>query len=139
MKSNGTKTYAKELAGLEALDRLTVLNKLGDDAAGFLRKHILSALEHYQHVFVLTHVPPFKDACRHQNKVADDNWLPHFSCMAVGNVLLEIMQKHPDCAMTVLCRHTHHSAVVQICPILLVKTGQAEYGSPRLQELLLAK
>ena len=127
----------QELAGLAANKRLTVLKKLGDEAAAYIRIQLQSALKHYQKVIVLTHVPPFKEACWYQGEVADDNWLPHFSCKAVGEVLEEVMLQHMDRVMTVLCGHTHNSGVAEILPNLVVKTGAAAYGKPQLQELLL--
>ncbi len=38
--------------------------------------------------------------------------------------------------MTVLCGHTHSSGVVQILENLSVRTGAAEYGEPKLQDVL---
>ena len=125
-----------ELAGLDPNERLTVLNKLGNEAAAYLRIQLQSALDHYQNIIVLTHVPPFKEACWYQGEVANDNWLPHFSCKAVGEVLEEFMLKQPDRTMTVLCGHTHNAGVAEILPNLLVKTGTADYGNPQLQEVL---
>jgi Icc-related predicted phosphoesterase len=122
----------KELAGLASNVRLTVLKKLGDEAAAYLRMQLQSALDHYHKVIVLTHVPPFKEACWYQGEVSDDNWLPHFSCKAVGEVLKELMLQHADRKMTVLCGHTHNSGLAEILPNLVVKTGSAAYGRPQL-------
>ena len=129
----------KKLAGLAPNKRLTVLNKLGDEAAAYLRIQLQSALEHYQKVIVLTHVPPFKKAYWYQGEVADDNWLPHFSCKVVGAVLEEFMMKQTDRMMTVLCGHTHNSGLAKILPNLVVKTGAAAYGKPQLQAVLLVE
>jgi hypothetical protein len=46
------------------------------------------------------------------------------------------MQAHPGCQLTVLCGHTHGEGEATILPNLLVKTGGAEYGKPRLNELI---
>ena len=129
----------KELAGLDPNERLTVLKNLGDEAAACIRIQLQSSLDHYQKVIVLTHVPPFKEACWYQGEVADDNWLPHFSCKVVGEVLKEFMLKQTDRMMTVLCGHTHNSGIAEILPNLVVKTGKAAYGRPQLQEVLLVE
>ena len=76
-------------------------------------------MRRFQHIMVLTHVPPFREACWHEGRISDDNWLPHFTCKAVGDVLIEAMAANPDHRMTVLCGHTHSGA----------STGVAE--SPR--------
>jgi Icc-related predicted phosphoesterase len=131
--------FIKELTGLTPNKRLAVLKKLADEAAAYLRIQLQSALAHYQKVIVLTHVPPFREACWYLGEVADDHWLPHFSCQVVGEVLEEFMLKQTDRTMTVLCGHTHSSGVVEILPNLVVKTGAAAYGQPQLQEVLLVE
>ena len=128
-----------DLAGLDPVARLQVLNRLGDEAAGFLHDQIQAAVTNYSQVILLTHVPPFKEACWYQGRVADDNWLPHFSCKAVGEVLMQLMQKNQHCKMTVLCGHTHSSGFVKMLPNLVVKTGAAIYGRPSLQEVLIVE
>jgi predicted MPP superfamily phosphohydrolase len=129
----------EDLAGLEPVARLQVLNKLADEAAAFLQEQIQAAVAKYRQIILLTHVPPFKEACWYEGQLADDNWLPHFSCKAVGDMLLQQMQKYQHCSMTVLCGHTHNAGIAQMLPNLLVKTGAAEYGKPELQEILLVE
>ena len=116
----------------ELLDKL---NALGDDAAAHVRSVLPRALDVAEHVFVLTHVPPFREACWYQGKVSDDNWSPHFTCKAVGDVLVETMQKRTDRRMTVLCGHTHGEGHAQMLPNLKVITGPAEYGEPAVQRV----
>ncbi len=118
------------------LGRLALLHSFGDQAAAYFADILPEALKHYQHVIVLTHVPPFKESCWHEGENSADDWLPHFSCKAVGDVLQKFMSIHPDHQMTVLCGHTHSSGQVTILPNLLVKTGGAEYGRPGIQEIL---
>ena len=118
------------------IGRLAVLNSLGDQAATHFQNILLGALEHFNHVIVLTHVPPFKESCWHEGEMSADDWLPHFSCKAVGDVLVKSMVACPDKQMTVLCGHTHSSGMCQILPNLEVKTGGAKYGSPMIQEIV---
>ncbi|OWK42137.1 hypothetical protein FRUB_04215 [Fimbriiglobus ruber] len=117
-------------------DRLAKLNALGDEAAVHFRSVLPEALKRFQHVVVLTHVPPFREACWHEGKISDDNWLPHFTCKAVGDALVEAMGAVPDRTMTVLCGHTHGGGEAQILPNLRVLTGGAKYGVPVVQRVL---
>jgi 3',5'-cyclic AMP phosphodiesterase CpdA len=112
------------------------LHELGDEAADHFRTVLPQALETGGNVLVLTHVPPFRDACWHEGRLSDGNWSPHFTCQAVGDVLLEFMQRHPDRKMTVLCGHTHSSGHVRILDNLEVFTGDARYGQPMVQQTL---
>lgn len=81
----------------------------------------------------MTHVPPFKEACRYNGRPSQEEWLPYFSCKAVGDVLKDIMEQYPESEMTILCGHTHGRAECQILPNLLVYAGRAEYGEPEIQ------
>ncbi len=126
----------EELANLSHDKRLDVLQRLGDEAAAHVRRALSDALERYGHVVFLTHVPPFRAACWHEGQISADDWLPHFTCKATGDVLTDIMGRHPDKQLTVLCGHSHGRGTVQILPNLEVKTGGARYGAPQLQELV---
>ena len=116
--------------------RLAKLHALGDEAADHFRAVLPEALSRFRHVVVLTHVPPFREACWHEGKVSDDNWLPFFACKAVGDALREAMAAAPGRRMTVLCGHTHGSGEARILPNLRVLTGGAVYGKPQVQQVL---
>ena len=128
--------FIEELAGLDYEDVTSQLRLLGDQSASDIQGPLRQALGSYQHIFFLTHVPPFKEACWYQGKVGNDDWLPFFTCKAIGDVLMRVMPDYPKCQLTVLCGHTHHAGTAQILPNLRVLTGQAEYGAPRIQEIL---
>jgi predicted MPP superfamily phosphohydrolase len=68
--------------------------------------------------------------------VSDDDWLPYFTCRAVGDALLETMQARPDRDLTVLCGHTHGAGTVEVLPNLRVWTGGADYGAPTIERML---
>jgi Icc protein len=125
-----------ELLSSGKRDRFAKLNALGDEAAEFLENRVLEALPRFKNVIVLTHVPPFREACWHEGQISNDDFLPHFACRAVGDRLAEIMRRHPECGMAVLCGHTHSPGFAQILDNLVVRTGGAEYGAPALQQVL---
>lgn len=129
----------EELTGLDREARLRKLNALGDEAADYLRSLLPEALARFRNVLALLHVPPFREACWHEGRISDDDWLPHFTCKAVGDLLRDAMRAQPDRQMRVLCGHTHGAGRARILPNLDVKTGGAEYGSPSLQELLIVE
>ena len=114
---------------------MSALQSLGDEAADHFRRVLPTALERCEQVLVLMHVPPFLEACWHDGRLSDDNWAPHFTSVAAGEVLLEFMQQHPQKRMTVLCGHTHSSGHVQIRGNLEVFTADAEYGQPKVQRV----
>jgi predicted phosphodiesterase len=125
-----------ELRRLSKQQRYEKLNTLGDEAAEFLQARVSEALPRCKNLIVLTHVPPFREACWHEGQISNDEYLPHFACGIVGRRLVEIMSQHRDHRMTVLCGHTHSPGVAQILDNVVVRTGSAEYGRPALLEVL---
>jgi 3',5'-cyclic AMP phosphodiesterase CpdA len=125
----------KELAGHYDLDRRPALQQLGDEAAAHIRGLLPAALARYEHVILVTHVPPLREACWHEGRVSDDNWLPHFACKAMGDVILEIMSQHPARQLTVLCGHTHGAGETRPLANVEVLTGGAVYGAPSITRI----
>jgi Icc-related predicted phosphoesterase len=125
-----------DLADLEPSARRTRLEALGDEAADHLRAVVPQALERFPRVVVLTHVPPFREACRHAGRFSWDDWLPHFTCKAMGDALVEAAEARPDREILVLCGHVHSEHDVNIRPNLRVLTGGAVYGKPVVQGVL---
>jgi predicted phosphohydrolase len=125
-----------ELAGLGRAERQGRLHALGDAEAARLAELLAEALARFRRVIVATHVPPFKEACWHEGRISNDDWLPHFTCRAAGEVLRRAATDHPDRKIRVLCGHTHSPGTADILPNLRVVTGGAEYGEPRVQGTL---
>jgi len=126
----------EELADLDRNGLRQRLEALGDEAAEHLRSTLCSAVERYRRVLLVTHVPPFREACWYNGRISDDNWLPHFSCRAAGDAIRGVMRDHPECQTTVLCGHTHGSGQARILDNLEVITGGARYGHPDVQLIL---
>lgn len=126
----------EEFKRLNKDKRLKKLNELGDSAALQLEQKLTAAFDDYNRVLCLTHVPPFKESCWHEGKISDDYWLPHFTWKAAGDVMRKVMQARPDSYLKVLCGHTHSSGKVRILENLEVVTASAEYGRPRVEEVI---
>jgi 3',5'-cyclic AMP phosphodiesterase CpdA len=128
--------HIAELEGLGRAARNARLRALGDEAAAYLAREVPPLLDRFEELVVLTHVPPWREACWHEGRISDDNWLPWFTCARTGEVLREAMEARPDRRMTVLCGHTHGAGEAAIVPNLRVVTGGAEYGEPRVERVL---
>lgn len=63
-----------------------------------------------------THYPSFHDACWHEGSISNKEWLPWFTCKAMGDMLLALAEEHPDRQILVLCGHTHSRGKVDILP-----------------------
>ncbi|MGD9723307.1 MAG: metallophosphoesterase [Pirellulales bacterium] len=125
-----------DLAGRDRRERLEMLHALGDEAASHVREILPRALAQFRDVVFLTHVPPVREACWHGGHISDDEWSPHFTCVAVGEALLEVMTAYPNHRLTVLCGHTHGQGETQPLPNVQILTGGAEYGHPAIQRVM---
>jgi 3',5'-cyclic AMP phosphodiesterase CpdA len=124
----------RELTFPDKPERLAAMTGLAAEAAAHLR--LALAGTRAERVLVATHVPPFAEACWHQGKMSDAQWLPHFTSVAVGEALRQAAQAQPGRKLEVYCGHTHSSGVVRVLPNLEVWTGAAEYGRPELAGLI---
>ncbi len=131
--------HISEFIRLTQRDRFRQLNALGDEAADYFEDLLPAALERFDNLLLLTHVPPFKASCWHEGRVSGAEYLPHFACQVVGDVLAQTMKDYPEANLTVLCGHTHSEGEARIAPNLLVKTGKAVYGRPHVQELIIVE
>ncbi len=86
-----------------------------------------------QVIWVLTHVPPFEQACWYKGKAGDPNWTADFVCFAVGEVLERFAQEHPNKQIQVLCGHGHNRGIVRKQKNLIVHTAHAEYRKPKVE------
>jgi len=120
----------------ESQDLFAELHALGDEAAAHFEEHLPAALARSERVIVAIHAPPFREACWHEGRISDDDWLPHFTCHAAGQVLERTMRAHRDKQMTVVCGHTHSGGHARILSNLEVRTGAADYERPEVQTTL---
>lgn len=109
---------------------LPLLLAEGAREAEVLRGPLEAAVQARKQVLVLTHVPPFREACWHEGRTSDDDWAPGFVCGATGELLLATAQAHSDHDFVVFCGHTHSPGRAQLAPNLVVHTLGADYGSP---------
>ncbi len=121
--------------GRNKLERRSTLRGLGDAAAAAIRQSLTQAFERFAHVFLLTHVPPMREACWHNGRISDDEWAPHFTCIAMGEALLDVSREYPHRQLTVLCGHTHSPGEYQPLPHVQIITGGAEYAFPSINRV----
>jgi predicted phosphohydrolase len=120
--------------------RIKLLQELGAGEATALRD-MLAAVPASDELLVLTHVPPFPEACVYNGEPSEPAWLPWFTCVSTGEVLAEYADRHPETEITVLCGHTHGAGVCRPRPNLEVRTGGwppnvEGYGNPIVQATL---
>ncbi|MCA9622653.1 MAG: metallophosphoesterase [Myxococcales bacterium] len=128
--------YIGDLRGHRYPDLRRKLERLGDAEAARLAPKVNAAVVAAEHVVIVTHVPPFREACIHEGAISDDDWLPFFTCRAVGEVIRTAAERHRDHRFTVLCGHTHSPGQVELAHNLEVHTGAACYGQPAIADVI---
>ena len=93
----------------------------------------LSGCMDSQSIWVLTHVPPFEEACWYKGKAGDPHWTADFVCVAVGEVLERFALQYPEKDLHVLCGHGHNRGILRKTKNLTVHTAAAEYRKPRVE------
>ena len=88
---------------------------LADASAKMIGKSLEKAAAlRFNHIIVVTHVPPFHQAVKFHGKENSPIRLPFYVNVALGTKLLSFAKKHRNLKITVLCGHTHSA---QICRI----------------------
>lgn len=118
------------------------LQELSKGSAGIVKANLTQAFlpvdqggGGFETVYVATHIPPFRENSVYNGKMSDDDWMPHFSSIYMGEALLEVMEAHPDKKCVLLCGHSHGQATHQPLPNLVAHTGHAVYRFPKVNEI----
>ena len=78
-------------------------------------------------IYLLTHVPPWKEATRDEGTVMENFWLPYNTNITLGRALEETMLGHNKRHLTVLAGHTHTDAWVHVSRNIECKVNKAKY------------
>lgn len=105
---------------------LATLEGLSQTDANLAQVRLAEAASKFKKIIFACHVPPWPDAAWHQGKRSDNDWLPWFCSVRLGQAISGF--DAPE--ITVLCGHSHSSGEVQIAANIKCLTGSAAYGSP---------
>lgn len=116
-----------------AIDMGTVVGisrKAATESAERMSHVLNSAALTHQTVIVITHVPPWVQAHRHDGKSGSPAAHPWYTSKVMGHVIEEAARSHPKVKFDVFCGHTHGACDVKIRPNLRCHVGHSDYGSP---------
>jgi 3',5'-cyclic-AMP phosphodiesterase len=116
--------FIAELKTRNLSDRL---RELGKESAMHLQTQLASVPDDATCVIILTHVPPWPEACWHEGRRSDSYALPRFCWQTGGNMISQTAHKMPQTKFTVLCGHTHSDGVWQDGNITCHTAG-SDYG-----------
>jgi predicted MPP superfamily phosphohydrolase len=107
----------KELRDLSTMeDRVLAFQKLADESCIKITKKLEQALSQgYKTIYLLTHIPPWREATRNVGTIFENFWLPYNANLRLGDTIEKIMKNHPDRHVICLAGHTHDPKTVRIC------------------------
>ncbi len=117
------------------------LNKFRDMAkasADFIARKLETALETHKTVYVLTHVPPWKEATRAEGTRMERYWLPYNTNAAMGKEIERVMDGREEKHAIVFAGHTHTPCTIQVSKSIECNVARASYwGKVRAEETII--
>lgn len=130
----GVKTYLPK-QGSDTLKE--TLQSLADADAKALAKNVRKAIKSgYKRIIMVTHVPPFEQACLYAGKKSTPDGLPFFASKILGEKILPIAKKHPNIDFLWLSGHTHSRAEYKPCNNMTVRVAKSEYYYPQIEQVI---
>jgi 3',5'-cyclic-AMP phosphodiesterase len=105
----------------------TKLRELGNESAAHLDTQLAAVPEGATCLIILTHVPPWPEACWHEGRRSDAYALPRFCWQSGGNVITQAAARMPNTKFIILCGHTHSDGIWKSGNITCHTAGSA-YG-----------
>jgi len=119
----------EDFRNLKSMDkRIDAYRQLAKNSADQIETKLLKALnDGYKDVYLLTHVPPFKEATRDEGTIMENFWLPYNTNTALGERVKKIMANFPDRKLIILAGHSHTRVVVNLTHNIECRVNNANY------------
>ena len=118
--------------------RIEVWREMARTSAKLITQRLTKALETHDTVYVMTHVPPWKEAIRAEGTFFEQYWLPYNTNVAMGQAIEQVMagQKKKK-RVIVLAGHTHTPCHIRVSESIECMVARASYwGSVRPEETI---
>jgi predicted phosphohydrolase len=110
--------------------------KLAAASVMHISKSIKDAVRYCDTIVVVTHVPPFVEACMHQGRPSDNEAVPWYSNTHLGVVLKAAANAYSNVKFVVLAGHTHGKCTFSVSGNMVCHVGEADYGNPVVQDVI---
>lgn len=106
----------KDLKKLSSMDdRILAFKNLADKSCELIENKLETALNQgYKTIYILTHVPPWKEATRDIGTILENYWIPYNVNLRLGKTIEKVMQDRKKRNVTVLSGHTHNPLHIHI-------------------------
>ncbi len=113
------------------------LQKLADADAQLLAKRVTKAVAGgFKRIIIVTHVPPFENACLNSGRKSTPSGLCFFSSRILGETIEPIAREHSEVDFLWLCGHTHSRVTLHVRENLEVRVAGAEYYYPQVNGVI---
>lgn len=133
LRKAGLQSHPRNRDGIRDAMRKLALEDTNNLLAQFEKLKALGPKE-LSVVMIVTHVPPFAETARYNKEISDDDHLPYYCNVGLGDAIIQCAESMPFVRFNVLCGHTHehyrwiHPEFRNIC----VNVGHSEYGEPTI-------
>lgn len=125
----------RDFSELAHIKFLCEMQKLGRKSASVIRQVLPLALTQYEHVIIMTHVPPFAKSVKYNGKECAPSHLPHYVNLSVGLVIGSIAKAFLGSKVTVLSGHSHNGNHSKISANVSARVAHARPGIPAFKTL----
>lgn len=122
----------KEFRTLKSFDeKLSYSRELADQSTAALKIKLEKALEKFQTVYAMTHMPPWREAVRGLGTELEEFWLPYSINHDMGKMIEGVMRDRGNQNVVVLSGHTHTPAIINVSHNIECVVQNGKYlGSP---------
>ncbi len=136
--SNGDTKYLKYTFDWSLIEELKQLSSMSErekmfqslaQSSAIRMAHLLEkAIElDYKTIYLLTHVPPYKEANRDEGTIMEKFWEPYNTNLVLGQALDEVMKHHKKKHLIILAGHTHCPVEIHASRNIECRVGKASY------------
>lgn len=108
-------------------ERLETWRSMAQQSADRIKVRLESALETHKTVYVLTHVPPWKEATRAEGTMMEKFWLPYNTNAILGQTIEDVMKGRKKKRVVVLSGHTHTPCHIRVTNSIECMVARASY------------
>jgi len=109
-------------------ERIKVWEEMAQKSAEDIAKKLNNAIDQgYKTIYILTHIPCWKEATRDVGTFLEKFWLPYNVNSYMGQALEKIMEEHKKRHAIVLSGHTHTPLSIHVSRNIECRVGNAHY------------
>jgi len=118
-------------------ERLVMWRDMARQSAELMEERLIEALEHHKTVYLMTHVPPWKEATRAEGTWMEKFWLPYNTNSILGKRIEKVMEGRKKKRVVVLAGHTHTPCHIRVTNSIECMVARASYfGKVRPEETI---